>query len=82
MAYIDNHETASDYQSAAFIAGAYPNRNVKVWDFWGFKKKNDLWMSIINGYTIENGNFYYNNDNYVNGETFNLAIGYFTKWKY
>jgi len=62
-------------ENASFINGL-PGRHAKAWSKWYFKMGNEKWMSIVNGYMIENGCFAYKDD-WKHSETFIKTDGIF-----
>lgn len=55
--------------AAAFIANH--ENGLKPWKTWYFTPKNDTWLSVINGYTVdENGAYFYTDEDWPTGETF------------
>lgn len=70
--FVENPPTTKKTAACALIANMC-NRHATCWKRWFFEPKNSKWMSIMNGFLIENGEYYYedtNDDSWWYSETF------------
>lgn len=54
--------------TASFVANL--PYSVRPWKTWYFEMQNSLWSSVVNGYTVENGSYFYTDTDWPQGETF------------
>jgi len=70
--YVEDPYSDNKMAAGSFIHNLNA-RHVTAWQIWGFKLKDNGWMSIMNGYTMEDGDYYYRNqssNDWYTGETF------------
>lgn len=65
--------TTGDAYAAGALVDNLDAQRVRGWHYWGFEMAEDAWLSIMNGFRIENGEYVFRDDttdDWYYGETF------------